>query len=304
MGLYNKVTKRDNFTVLYRREAKFLQKSHEFDAVIAFQEGTTTEFVSYFLNVKKIAWIHCTYGAWAGGIRRRQDECYFSFDGVACVSESAKHSFVNLFPELKERVHSIYNLLNVSDITNKTKEPIPEGRGNQSDIFRILSVGRLSAVKQFELIPSLAHEVRDRVRRPFQWYIIGSGDCETTIREEIFKYHVEDIVILLGAKDNPYPYMKVADLVVCTSLSESFSYVIAEAKVLHTPVLSNDFPVAYEVVDESCGWIANIKDMPQLLTNIINDKEKNGEYSKKRDSIQNYEYSNAETLKKIEMLFQ
>ena len=91
--------------------------------------------------------------------------------------------------------------------------------------------------------------------------------------------------------------MQQADLVVCTSSSESFSYVLAEAKILHTPVLSNDFPVAYEVVDDSTGWIA----MPRVLTRIINNID--GEYDRKKTSIMNYEYLNQEILQKIEILF-
>lgn len=50
-----------------------------------------------------------------------------------------------------------------------------------------------------------------------------------------------DKVILLGAKSNPYPYFMQSNLQVCLSQSESFSYVIAESKVLHIPVLCNDF---------------------------------------------------------------
>lgn len=108
-------------------------------------------------------------------------------------------------------------------------------------------------------------------------------------------------MILLGSQDNPYPYIKQANLVACTSVAESFSYVIAEAKVLHTPVLSNDFPVAYEVVDESMGWIANIKDMPQVLARIINNVD--GEYDKKKLAAMNFDYSNEKILQSLESLF-
>ena len=96
--------------------------------------------------------------------------------------------------------------------------------------------------------------------------------------------------------------MRQADLVVCTSSSESFSYVLAEAKVLHTPVLSNDFPVAYEMVDDSTGWIANIKDMPELLERIIDNVD--GIFSKKRGSISKYENNNDKIIKLIGELFE
>ena len=116
----------------------------------------------------------------------------------------------------------------------------------------------------------------------------------------IRQYNVEDKVILTGAVDNPYPYIKRANLLVCTSKSESFSYVIAEAKVLHTPVVSNSFPVAYEVLDKSCGWIASLEEMPQLLFRLINDVD--GDYSKVEESIKKYEYDNKSIMDKFYQL--
>lgn len=138
--------------------------------------------------------------------------------------------------------------------------------------------------------------------KPFRWYIIGDGSSEGDIKREITKYGLQNIVTLTGARNNPYPFIKDANLLVCTSKSESFSYVIAEAKVLHTPVLSNDFPVAYEVVDETMGWIANIKDMPQVLARIIDNVD--NEYDRKKAAAMNFEYSNEQVLKKIDDIFQ
>ena len=105
-------------------------------------------------------------------------------------------------------------------------------------------------------------------------------------------------MILLGAKDNPYPYFKKSDLFVCTSESESFSYVIAESKVLHVPVLCNNIPVAKEVVSDEEGWISSIADMPGTLSRII-DKN-NGIYTSVKEKILNYQYNNHEILKKFE----
>ena len=307
MGLYNKLTKKDNFTWLYKREVRFLQQKYDFDTVVAYQEGTATAFVSYFTNIKKIAWIHCDYGAWSRGKRQKLDEvCYSNINHIVCVSESAKKSFVELYPEYESKTSTIYNVVRVNDnadlnLNDNSLTSSPEGDGSQNkNDFVIVSVGRLNPVKQFEKIPAMVNEVVKHVHRPLRWYIIGSGVSETAIREEIVKYGLQNVVVLLGAKDNPYSYMKQADLVVCTSSSESFSYVLAEAKVLHTPVLSNDFPVAYEVVDDSTGWIANIREMPQVLAHIIDNVD--GEYDRKKASVMKYEYSNQEILRRIDEL--
>ena len=152
------------------------------------------------------------------------------------------------------------------------------------------------SIKQFQEIPKIVSNIKKQTSRPFCWYIIGSGSCEQWIRSEIEKYNVQDSVVLLGPKDNPYPFIRQANLLVCTSMAESFSYVIAEGKILHTPVVSNNFPVAYEVLDENCGYISSIDEMPELLHKLINDE--NGIYSKVKESISTYEYENEEILKK------
>lgn len=296
LGLYNKLTKRDNFAFLYKREAKLLEKTYNFDTVIAYQEGIATQFATYFGKTRKIAWIHCDYYVRTNGVRRQEDECYMLFSDVVCVSESARQSFCSLFPDMQKKTHAIYNTLVDTDIRAMSLED------NKLAIFKkgffnIVSVGRLSAVKQFEAIPGIVHQLHTNTVR---WYIIGEGDSEGSIRNKIEKYGLQDVVILLGAKNNPYPYIRQADLLACTSSSESFSYVIAEAKVLHTPVLSNDFPVADEVIDESMGWIANINDMHHVLTRIINNMD--GEYIRKKNACMNFCFSNDLIVKQINHL--
>ena len=302
MGLYNKLTKHDHFTWLYKREAQLLEQKRSFDVVVGYQEGTATKFVSFFSKGKKVSWIHCDYGAWRENTRRIEDEIiYKKIHSIVCVSESAKKSFCSLFPELFFKTHAIFNLLKTEDIRAKSKKELTYAIDG-SNICNIVSLGRLNIVKQFEKIPIIANKVREMTDKPFRWYIIGDGSSEGDIKREITKYGLQNIVTLTGARNNPYPFIKDANLLVCTSKSESFSYVIAEAKVLHTPVLSNDFPVAYEVVDETMGWIANIKDMPQVLARIIDNVD--NEYDRKKAAAMNFEYSNEQVLKKIDDIFQ
>lgn len=298
MGFINKVTNADHFTFLYKYEAKYLQRKYNFDIVVAYQEGKVTEVGTYFHGVKRIAWVQCDYPQLVGDVRYQTDKAYYdSYDKIVCVSDYTANSMRNFFKLPVGKVIGIHNTLDVKYIVSKAEGNVPEFDGS---VFNIVSIGRLHEEKQFEKIPQIVSQMK--VPTPFYWYIIGSGPDEELIRSEIEKYHLQEKVILLGMKDNPYPYIKKTDLVVMTSRTESFSYVIAEAKVLHTPVLSNDFPVAYEVLNDQTGWITNIKEIPQLLTRIINNE--NGEYEKKKASVLKYEYSNQEILQRIDELFE
>lgn len=296
IGFYNKVTKRENFTLLYKREVRHLEKKHNFDIVIAYQEGTATEFVSYFKNKNKIAWIHFDYAMLEGIVNLKERKVYYDrFKHIVCVSKAALESMLKVHPEYKDRSTYIYNTLNSASMIEASLKSMQVPF--DSTCFNIISIGRLVSIKQFQEIPKIVCNIKKQTSRHFCWYIIGSGNSEEWIRSEIEKYNVQDKVVLLGPKDNPYPFIRQANLLVCTSVAESFSYVIAEAKILHTPIVSNNFPVAYEVLDNSCGFISSIDDMPELLNKIINDDDKI--YSKVKESISTYEYENEDIMKKV-----
>ena len=301
MGLYNKITKRDNFTSLYKREANYLQSKYRFDTIIAYQEGAATQFVSYVTErVKKVAWYHCPYVRFDGTTKINALNLYSKYDAIACVSNCFVKLFAETFPSLEDRVHCVYNTLN-SNLINKMGNEIIYDEQFKTDVFAIVSVGRFAAQKQFDKIPLLAKKIKDKTDVPFKWYIIASGEArrKETI-SNINKYKVEDYVILLGPKDNPYPYFRQSNLYVCTSDSESFSYTIFESKILHTPVLSNNFPVAYEVLDKNCGWVYSLDEMPALIADLINDKD--GIYYKVKKSIEDYEYDNKRIIKQIDAI--
>lgn len=298
MGLGMKLSSKVNFNWLYRREAKWLQKKHKFNVIIGFQEGTATEFASYIENVRNIAWFHCPYVKINDDNRNEYLNLYSKFDYTVCVSNTFVNMFTKALPELKDRVHCIYNTLNVDGIRKMSNASIDDSRFDK-EVFSIVTIGRFAKQKQFHLIPRIVDEINKiGVNKPFKWYMIASGEeCKQETEVEIAKYKQLDQVVILGAKANPYPLLKASNLYVCTSDSESFSYTIAESKILHTPLVSNDFPVAYEVVDKNVGWICNIDNMAALITDIINDKD--SIYSKKKQTILTYDYDNYGILERF-----
>lgn len=303
MGLYNKLTRKSNFEWLYRREVRHLQKIIVFDTVIAYQEGIATEFVSYFNDeLRKIAWIHFDYSMWKGRANIRSAKRYYDkYHRIVCVSEAAMKSMLSVYPEYSNKALYIYNTVN-SEYIQRQKDDTSVEVPYSKSVFNILSVGRFVGVKNFHQIPIIASRIKEMTQKPFCWYIMGDGEYLGKIERSIKEYDVANHVKLIKAQENPYPFFKQADLHVCLSDYESFSYTLAEAKVLHTPVLSNDFPVAYEVVDSSIGWIANIKDIPQLLARIVDNE--GGEYERKKASALKYEYSNQEILQRIDELLE
>lgn len=290
MGVAMKLFKNLSFNWLYRYEANRLQHKYKFDTVIAFQEGSATQFVSLInYPVNRIAWVHCDYANRFAAIEKKSElSLYCLYNHIVSVSYSAVHSFNSIYPELKDRTKCIYNLIDCSYILRQSSQDVNfEKQGN---CFNLISVGRFVAVKQFDLIPQIVRKLKLLTKKSFCWYIVGDGNERNMVESVISSMGLDKNIKILGAKDNPYPYFKQSDLYVCTSLSESFSYTIAESKTLHVPVLTNDFPVANEVVSPNEGWICNVKDMAFILKDIIEDK--NCIYSNVKKTIGNFKYDN------------
>lgn len=125
----------------------------------------------------------------------------------------------------------------------------------------------------------------------FKWYIVGDGEERSTVERAIARYNVSDCVILLGAKDNPFPYMKQADLFVLTSAWESYGMVVTEALILGTPVVAGDYPALHEILDDgTTGIIAenNAKGLAKAIEKVISDEKL---YSQLKIGAEQFNYS-------------
>ncbi len=103
--------------------------------------------------------------------------------------------------------------------------------------------------------------------------------------------------MLLGEKYNPYPYIARANLLVNPSVSESWSYVINEAKVLGTPIVCTDFGCAYEVVEYGVnGYYEPIEKMADRIAWLVKNPD---ELAKLMNNLGSFTYDNNSILKKI-----
>ncbi len=293
--------------ILFKYETNRIQQRGSFDIVVGFQEGITTRFCSFFSGVSTIAWVQCDYSYYLKIIKhpfRVEQQAYNTFDKIVCVSKCTADVMKDIYPEFADKVSFVYNTLDISFINELSLEPIDDKRYHEDKIFKLVSVGRINKVKRFDHIPQIARKILDIDRNlKFCWYIIGDGreKDKADILQDVKRVGVEDNVVLLGAKDNPYPYIRQSQLLVCLSMVESWSYVINEAKLLHIPVLSTNFPAAYEVVERGCGMICKIEMIPETLASLIADE--NAKYSEIKTCCNAYQYSNASIINKIENEF-
>lgn len=235
----------------------------QYDTIVNFAESVAN-VVCHYPAQRRVAWVHCDYQRYLTLVKRNERKVYERYDTVVCVSEFAKSKFCDCLPQMAAKTVAIHNVINADEIRSKAQEPIDDPKF-VIDGFMIVSAGRLDPVKQFHLIPKLAAEIKKQTDKKFIWYIIGGNrgfeSYVDGIRKDIVDLGVSEEVVMLGEKNNVYPYMAKADLYVSTSLSESFPLVINEAKALGIPVVSNNFGSATESVVEGVdGYIVSVDD--------------------------------------------
>lgn len=226
----------------------------KYDIEVAFLEGICAKIISGSTNKQsqKISWIHVdlmNQHKSANVFKNHSEEeaVYNRFDSVVCVSNYVKEQFETMF-QVKGNVVVKYNPVNVQEIikkSNETIETVPSKRK-----FTICSVGRLNAQKSYIRLL----ECHNRLKREgydCDLWIVGEGTDRENLETYIVDNNLQDSVKLLGFKNNPYPYMKNADLFVCSSKAEGFSTVATEALILGIPIVTTNCSGMYELLGDS-----------------------------------------------------
>ena len=245
---------------------KAQELSGKYDVCIAYAEGNCAKLIENIDCKHKLIWIHNDYEfvSEAG-----KDTKFELFNKICCVSESTRKSFINKYPYLADNTTTIYNLINYENIKQLASEK-NEDVNFTENCFSIMSIGRISYQKQFIIIPEIAKRIVGKVN--FKWYIIGDGPERAKLERKIEKYGLQEIIVLLGKQNNPYKYLAKVNLFALTSIYESYPTVINEALVLNIPIISNDIPSVYEMIDKNQGIIAPIEKWAIILSEITNQK--------------------------------
>ena len=208
----------------------------DFDIEAAYLEAGPTKVVAASKSkAKKVAWVHCDLIQKTddpAALARKTAPWYAKFDRVVCVSEAVRDSFRLLY-DGRFPADVLYNVSDEAGILRKADAFTPE----KADVPTLCAVGRLSPEKNFlHLLRALPALVRDGI--PFRLLIIGEGGERQRLEEYIQRKKLGDQVTLLGWQENPYPYMKAADIIVCSSIYEGLSTVVTEALILGKPVVT------------------------------------------------------------------
>ena len=246
---------------------------------------------------KKICWIHTDYST----IHINHDlelPVWNAFDYVVSISNDCIRAFVQTFPELKDKIVLIENILSPLFVRQQAdlyevKAEMPD----EPDVVKILTIGRFSPPKKIEGIPHICAEM-ERLGADFRWYVIGYGP-DREIQEALDKYGMRHRMKLLGKKSNPYPYIKACDIYAQPSIYEGKSVTVREAQILCKPVVITDYPTAKSQITHGVDGVIVPLDEVQTAMGIV-DFINNGELRNKIVShLHTHDFGNDIEVEKI-----
>ncbi|RBP03154.1 glycosyltransferase [Rossellomorea aquimaris] len=263
------------------------QLDEKYDIAIAYSQGFPTYFVAEKVeSTKKYCWINTDYKK-ASYNKKFDTQFYYQYNNIVAVSESNKEIFIKEMPLAKDKTLVIYDIISPKLVRTMSKQPVAY-RDNYKGL-KILTIGRLVDVKGYDLAIKACYQLKKEGLN-FKWYSIGEGELKPKLEKLVKDYGLEDTFIFLGPHQNPYNYLKMCDIYVQPSRFEGFGMAIAEAKILHKPIISTNFPVVYNQIEDGKNGIIvsmNPKEISQGIKKIITNKELNEKiiYNLKHESM-------------------
>ena len=254
----------------------------EYDLAVAYLEGGATYYVADYVKAKKkAAFVHIDYEK-AGYTRELDLDCYEKFDRIFTVSNEVKEHFLSVYPEYENKTSVFNNILNQERIKKMAEQG--EGFNDGFKGLRILTVGRLTRQKRYDVAINAMKLMKEKIGVPIRWYVLGEGDLRQELEQQIKSAGLENDFILMGVKENPYPYYKGCDFYVHATEFEGKSIALQEAQVLGKPILATDCSGNREQIENGTDGILCELDPGQVcekLLYMINNPEKCKGYAEK-----------------------
>ena len=280
----------------YTLNAMPLISDKEYDIAISFL--TPHYYAAHRINAKKkIAWIHTDYSK-VQVDKESQLKMWQPYDYIASISDQAAEEFKKILPELADRLFTMENIMPMRYVDRLVNAFSAEDEMNDDGSVKLLSVGRFCYAKNFDNIPEICSKLIDSGLK-VKWYIIGFGGAEQLIKDKIAETGMEDNVIMLGKKENPYPYIKACDIYVQPSRYEGKCVSVREAQILNKPVVITNYATSSsQLTDGYDGVVVPLDNegCAEGIAKVIRDK---GLQRKLIENTKKNDYTNKSEIEKL-----
>lgn len=244
-----------------------------YDTVISFNYQIPSFLTPFKKSVDNIQWIHGDiYDLKSKPFKRMLQSISFKkADKIVAISENTKKSILDIFPQYKEKIRTIYNGTDVKLIEELSDAPTDIKLKENSMIF----LGRLEPNKNpLKLIKYTERLIKEGMN--VNLYLLGTGVQQEEVIQYINSIGMEDRIKALGYISEPYPIIRQSRAVCLLSESEGFPTVLTEGLALGKPFISTKIGGVRELSNNGkCGIIVNdYKDFKKAVSDIIFDDTK------------------------------
>lgn len=188
------------------------------------------------------------------------------------------------------------------EILEKAERPVPFKRKGTGAL--LVAAGRLTRQKGFDRLIEACRLLRNK-GYSFELWILGEGPERGSLEELIQRYRLDDRISLCGFVENPYPCIKKADILVCSSRYEGMSTVVTEGLILGKAIVTTACTGMDELLGKSGGGVItkdNEKALSEGIEMLLNEPEQMKLFSEK-SRVKGISLKKSEVLKKTENYF-
>jgi len=233
------------------------EQSGEYDVAVSYLDGVTNYYIMDKVRAaKKVLWYHSDYqkqgyAPWFD--RRTLEDC----SRIITISDTCRDCLLREFPQLKDKIDVVENITSAEQLRCWSLQgECPEYDGAQG--VKLLTVGRLHPQKGIDIAIEAARVLKEK-GFAFRWLVAGDGAQRESLQQLIDRYQLNDQFILMGARSNPYAYMRGCDILVQPSRVEGKSIVLDEAKILCKPIVSTNYTTVGDAIEHGVtGWITEM----------------------------------------------
>ncbi|MCI8443713.1 MAG: glycosyltransferase [Clostridia bacterium] len=285
---------------LIKRIKFSLKYKNKFDFSVCFATySNVASFVSRTASKNSCLWGHADYLTLFENQEEKvkeffKEKKYNQFKKVVFVSKEGRESFIKIFPEMKQKTIVCNNLIEAETIQELAKQTIELKKDKEK--FTFLNVGRHDEKqKKLTRMITAAKKLKEE-KYKFKILLVGDGPDNQEYKNLVKKEKLEDVILFLGKKQNPYPYFEIADCVVLSSDYEGYPVVFLESFILNKPIITTKVS-DYEEVEQGYGMVTEKteEDIYKKMKQMLED----GFTIKKQFDSKKY---NQEIIEKIERI--
>lgn len=270
----------------------------EYDLGVMFL-GVADPLIHKVKAKKKVTWCHTDYDTLYPN-KGMDRKTYEAVDRVVFVSDACREKMTRFYPALTDKTRVIENILGEKLLLQQAEVPVKD-MPHLDDGYRLLSIGRFSEAKNFDNVPNICKSLLDAGLH-VKWYLIGYGGDEELIRQKILEAGMEEHVILLGKKENPYPYIKACDLYVQPSRYEGKCVTVREAQTLGKPVVITRYATSASQLEEGVDGVIVPMDNEGCAAGIADLLRDPARMERLSQTCKSRDYSNRQEVEKLYLM--